>query len=128
MDSRPLILRIVFALIAMLPVVLLFGNSQNPPLSRTGAPGETTCAECHLGAPNTKGGGVAAQFDTLATYTPGLKQKVTITVTPGQSVHGGTGFQATARLSNNQTAGKLEAGPSRTSVGTLNGHEYVTQN
>ncbi len=36
-------------LMVFLVPLLLWAYSSNPPLSRTGAPGESTCASCHSG-------------------------------------------------------------------------------
>ena len=61
---------------------------------------------------------------TLLTYTPGVRQQITVRVTPALNSYNSTGFQAAARLSNNTVAGHFETGH-RTAVQVFNGQEYV---
>ncbi len=73
----------------------------------TGAAGDLTCAQagCHTGtAVNGGGGNVAIAFPGGTAYTPGLKQTWTITIT--DSTARAYGFQATARLGSNISAGQ----------------------
>jgi len=123
------------ALAAALPflsiaVSAIFANSTTPPVAKvTGAPGNGSCAECHVGAP-TNPGRVLIDFGKL-TYTPGLKQRLRVHVLANTAT-GLTGFQLTARLASNEQlqAGHFEAAtvtpaPPPISVQTANGVEYV---
>src|SRR5262245_12537525 len=111
----------VVALAAALP---LFCNTVNPPLARTGAPGESTCNSCHSGQAQT--GAVVMEFGALS-YTPGVKQTIRVHVWSSNFVY--TGMEITARLASNelQQAGHFEAGEF-TSLRVQNGIEYVSQN
>ncbi|MBI4903033.1 MAG: hypothetical protein HY820_05315, partial [Acidobacteria bacterium] len=103
---------------------LLRANISNPPLAKTGAPGEGTCAECHTGTP--KHGGVVMSFTALS-YTPGVQQ--TIQVHINSTNFSVTGFEITARLASNELlhAGRFTTVNSDVSVRALNGIEYVSQ-
>lgn len=70
-------------------------NSGGPPASRTGAPGELTCAisGCHTGPAVNSGGGLVSFSGIPANYV--LNQEYTITVTVSQSGRSTFGFQAT---------------------------------
>ncbi len=82
-------------------------NSAGPPLSRTGAPGELTCAisGCHLGNPVNSGGGTLTISGVPANYTP--NQEVDITVTIVQSGRIRFGFQATVLDDQGRAAGTI---------------------
>ncbi|MCC6368071.1 MAG: hypothetical protein IT165_31485 [Bryobacterales bacterium] len=118
---------ILLVAILIIPTVVS-GHSLNPPLGTTGAPGEPTCSQCHITQPNSRAGKLSVQFSTLLTYSPGVKQTITVTITPALLSYPAAGFEATARLSNNLTAGTLEAGASYTAAGVQNGLEYISQN
>jgi len=89
-------------LLAALPV-LLWAYSYGPDPGYAGVPGENggaTCATsgCHLGTANNPAnkGGVAVSFPNGATYTPGVPQTLTVTISdPAQTA---AGFELTARL------------------------------
>ncbi|MBL8179938.1 MAG: hypothetical protein JNK48_34985 [Bryobacterales bacterium] len=103
----------------------IFGNVVIPPAGKTGAPGDGTCAECHVGTPNNQGS-VLIDFGQLA-YNPGKKQRLRVHVlatnTPVL-----TGFQLTARLASDETqqAGEFQAsGP--VGLQLKDGIQYVNQ-
>ena len=91
--------------------LLLQANSFGPDPGSTGVPGERTCAQssCHVGTVNPVGGSVAVAFPSGLTYTPGVRQTLTVTVTDPTAR--GFGFQVTVRsASNTKTqAGSLTA-------------------
>ncbi len=93
--------------------LFLQANSSGPPSGSSGVPGELTCAQssCHVGSLNPSGGSVAVTFPGGLTYTPGVRQTLTVTVTDPTAR--GFGFQLTARLASNTKtqAGQLFAGP-----------------
>lgn len=93
--------------VVSLAVPSAFPSSGGPPVRSTGATGDLTCAQagCHTGtAVNGGGGNVAIAFPSTTTYTPGLKQTWTITIT--DSAARAYGFQATARLASNISGGQ----------------------
>ena len=102
----------------------LAANTVNPPVGKTGAPGETTCASCHAGT--ARKGAVVMEFSTLG-YAPGVPIKIRVHVWSDNFIY--TGMEITARLASNelQQAGHFEAGEF-TSLRTQNGIEYVSQN
>ncbi|HUQ90323.1 MAG TPA: BACON domain-containing protein, partial [Bryobacteraceae bacterium] len=114
----------------LMAVSIAFANSSGPPLGKTGAPGEATCASCHSGPPNTKGGNVKVSFPTLLTYAPGISQLITVQITAAGANFGNTGFEVTIRRTDtNQSTGMLNGMVSipnrRTSVQSINGLDYV---
>ena len=92
-----------------LPIALQ-AHSSEPEPGRTGVPGEGTCSAsgCHVGtAVNGGGGDVKVTFPDALTYTPGVRQSLTVTVS--DSTARAFGFQLTVRLASN----------SKTQAGTL---------
>src|ERR1700683_1381333 len=88
--------------VAALPV-LLWAYSYGPDPGYVGVPGENggaTCATsgCHLGTANNPAnkGSVTVSFPRGATYTPGVPQ--TLTVTVSDAAQSAAGFELTARL------------------------------
>jgi uncharacterized protein (TIGR03437 family) len=89
--------------VATLPPVLLWAYSYGPDPGYVGVPGENggaTCATsgCHLGTANNPAnkGSVTVNFPSGATYTPGVPQTLTVTISdPAQNA---AGFELTARL------------------------------
>lgn len=96
----------VSAAIIAVPVLLL-AYASGPDPRNTGAPGDRTCAQagCHVGTNVNAGpGNVAISFPGGLTYVPGERQTLTVTVTDAQMRV--FGFQASARLESNLTAGQ----------------------
>jgi hypothetical protein len=77
-------------------------NSSQPPIGRTGAPGEGTCADCHSGG--SYSGQILFELEngTITEYTPG--QTYTITFTSDFNAPR-FGFSITALNASNQPAG-----------------------
>lgn len=102
----------MIALAAWVMPLALHANSGGPPGGSAGVPTEQTCAQagCHAGTTNPSGGSVEVTFPGARTYTPGVRQTLTVRIT--DQVSRGFGFQLTVRLaSNNKTnAGTLTAG------------------
>lgn len=69
---------LVLSMIVAIPLIL-WSFPTNPPLGKTGAPGEGTCGDCHGGGPG--GGKIAVKSSTGTTYHPGTKQHLTVTIT-----------------------------------------------
>ncbi len=97
MESKGTLLWVKRAIIAATVPVLLWAFSSGPDPGNAGVPGESTCVACHTGtALNGGPGSVNAEFSSGQTYTPGVRQRIAITITDeGQRRFG---FQITSRL------------------------------
>lgn len=93
-------------LLAVIPA-LVYAYQFGPDPRKTGAPGDSTCAQagCHGGGKvNVGGGKVEVSFPNGLTYTPGVTQRLTVTITDSQAkVYG---FQLTARLDSKPASGQ----------------------
>src|SRR3974390_244635 len=91
--------QIVWPLLAFLILAIPFCvlASPQPPAGNPGAPGDGTCNSCHSGA--ATGGTVSLAFPSGTTYSPGVKQHLSVTV--NDISHNAWSFQLTARLANN---------------------------
>lgn len=79
--------------------VILFGYASGPDAALSGVPGEDTCTACHS---STRGsGGVTLTFPGGLTYTPGVAQRLVVTVSDSSQRR--WGFQLTARQSGSAT-------------------------
>lgn len=85
------------SLLLLAPVTLL--AFPNPPVPFSGAPGESTCASCHGGGVSS--GSVTLTFPGGLSYTPGVKQRVRVTVTESGKTR--WGFELSPRLASNPT-------------------------
>jgi len=90
--------------LAVIPI-LLWAYEYGPNPGYVGVPGENggaTCATagCHTGTTNSAAnkGGVAVTFSGGSSYVPGVKQRVTVTISDPAPTQGAWGFQLTARL------------------------------
>jgi len=81
--------------------ISLFANSTGAPPKTSWADTNQTCTLCHTGSNNTGAGTVAITFPGNLSYTPGVTQRLTITVTD-LSLPVNFGFQATSRVSAGQ--------------------------
>lgn len=99
-------------------------DPNNPPLVRTGAPGETTCGAtgCHSGGTYTGNITITGIPDTIQ-----LNTEYTVTLTHKSNAKR-AGFELTCLDSNNTKYGTLTAGAG-TSIGnqSSNGRQYVRQ-
>jgi uncharacterized protein (TIGR03437 family) len=83
---------------------LIYAHAVGPDPAKSGAPGESTCNEagCHVGTPVNGGPGSVKISAAGTTYTPGVTQRIQVTVSdPNQRRWG---FQLTARLASDSTA------------------------
>ena len=87
---------------------MIYAHSYGPDPRKTGAPGDALCTQCHIGTANPPGGKVEVGFAGGLTYTPGAKQRLTVTVTDSPA-RGVNGFQLTARLASNESNGQAGA-------------------
>ncbi|MFN7996723.1 MAG: choice-of-anchor V domain-containing protein [Bryobacteraceae bacterium] len=91
------------AVISAVPLVI-FGFAEGPPTRKTGAPGDSTCLDCHIGPRTDNSPKLSVTFPRGLTYTPGVKQKLTVVVdVPGVEAWG---FEMTARLASDTTNGQ----------------------
>ena len=82
----------------------LWANSAGADPRMTGAPGDSNCTSCHSGVVNSCSGSVKIVLPGDATYTPGVKQRITVQVSdPAQKRWG---FELTARLNSSPSAGQ----------------------
>lgn len=102
---------------------MLWADSNGADPGLTGAPGDGTCLSCHTGtALNAGGGSVKIVLPGAATYTPGVKQHITVQV--ADSAQKRWGFELSARLSSDLTngqAGSLASTDTYTQVKCANG-------
>jgi uncharacterized protein (TIGR03437 family) len=86
--------------------VLLFAVAGGPEPRKTGAPGDTTCAQatCHIGtAVNANGNKIEATFAGGTNYIPGQTQRITLRITEPARIYG---FQMTSRLGSDEANGQ----------------------
>ncbi len=88
------------ALLFCLMPTHMFGNASGPGAALAGVPGEASCTSCHGGGGGS--GNVTISFPNGLTYTPGVKQTLTVTIT--DSAQRRWGFEATARTSTSTKA------------------------
>jgi hypothetical protein len=97
-------------------------NSGQAPTGKTGAPGETTCSDCH------SGGSFDGQIDFLmgentTTYTPGETYVITFTSSYNSPRHG---FSLTALdAENNQMGDLVVLNDDNTSFASANDRQYI---
>ncbi len=90
-------MRASFHLLFFATVCAVSARDNGGPAGRAGVDGETTCLSCHRGLRLNKGGGnVVVTFPGSFTYTPGVTQRLRVTVT--DTANAGLGFQVTARM------------------------------
>ena len=109
--------RSLFALIWIGASTALWANSAGADPRLTGAPGDSNCTSCHSGTVNSFGGSVKILLPGDATYTPGVKQRITVEV--ADSAQKRWGFELSARLISSPStgqAGSLTAADGQTQV------------
>ena len=95
--------KIATAVFCGLIPAFLYSYATGPDPRYTGAPGDSTCNDCHSGTA-LNGGGGSVQLTSSAgnNYTPGQQQTLTITIDDSKAkVYG---FQASARLDSSRQA------------------------
>src|SRR5437868_11087667 len=98
--QRKILIGKILAISSVVPV-LIYAHAAGPDPGKSGAPGESTCAEagCHVGAGLNRGGGGVKIDAGGTTYSPGVKQRISVTISdPAQRKWG---YQLTARLVSN---------------------------
>lgn len=91
------------AILGAVPLII-WGFAEGPPVRKTGAPGDSTCLDCHVGSRTDNSPNLTLALPNGMTYTPGVQQKLTLTV----NVSGveAWGFEMTARLASDTTNGQ----------------------
>lgn len=104
--------KLLFITIAGLFIVLFaeysgFSNSNTPPASRTGAPGESTCQSCHGGAALNNSSATAwlVVGDSVDHYKPDSTYIVTVNIASSDITRTRFGFEATVQDLNGDFAG-----------------------
>jgi hypothetical protein len=90
------------AIIVVIIPLMVWSFPSNPPLGKTGAPGEGTCGDCHGGGPG--GGKIAVTSSIGAFYKPGVEQRLTVTITDPNATK--WGYEMTAVKTSNPSVGK----------------------
>jgi uncharacterized protein (TIGR03437 family) len=119
--QRVLIMAVkAITMLAIVPAILS-AKATGPEPGYTGAPGDVgNCTSCHTGSVNPSTGSVRVTAAEGTTYTPGQRQRITVTVTADNpAARAVYGFQATARLESNRERG--QAG----SFQAVNGETFV---
>lgn len=103
--------------------ILCISYSTNPPNGKTGAPGESVCAECHNPGSQSIDGtleimGIPEIINPSATYTLTVRS----TLTAGGGVR--AGFQMVALKSDNSNAGTMDNPSASSTVAGENGRIY----
>ncbi|MEX1000668.1 MAG: Reeler domain-containing protein [Crocinitomicaceae bacterium] len=94
---------------------------QNPPLEKTGAPGEVNCTDCHSGTTQSAAGTITYDFsDPNNEYIPGQSYTVSLSIVAGAR----NGFEMTILDASNTAAGTFTAG-TNTSTASSGGREYI---
>jgi hypothetical protein len=92
-------------ILAIVPALILAHVGGADP-RMTGAPGDNVCTSCHTGTLNPSPGTVAITAAEGTTYTPGVKQRMTVTINASSFNPRVFGFEATARLASNLANGQ----------------------
>ncbi len=103
--------------------LVIWAHEFGPDAGYTGVPrefGDCTAVGCHVGTANSSAnrGGVAVNFPNGLTYTPGVKQHLTVTVSDPATTQRAWGFQLTARpgSSSSTMAGSFTSSDANTGV------------
>ncbi len=93
--------------------------STNPPVAKTGAPGESNCTDCHSGSV-LSAQGVVTLTGLSADYVPGQTYNLSISVSSGVK----NGFEMVILDDSDQQAGSFTNG-AHTGTIVSNGREYI---
>jgi uncharacterized protein (TIGR03437 family) len=93
--SRKVFVAKCATILAVIPA-LMYSYASGPDPRKTGAPGDSTCAEsgCHVGTVNPTGNRIEISFEGGSNYTPGQRQRITVRITEAATLYG---FQLSAR-------------------------------
>lgn len=119
--------RFVFAMALLAICGRLFGFSGGAPLRVTGAPGDSTCTNCHGRVPNGAGGSLTIEPVDRRDWLPGEEVRLRVTLREEEARR--WGFVLTARQGDGdlQRAGSFHEVPGDGSTQSLDGGESITQ-
>lgn len=106
-------------ILAVIPALILASASGPEPANAGDPPLNRNCTSCHTGNAVNSNGSIEITAAEGTTYTPGQKQRLTVTINSTATGIRLYGFQATARLLSNLNtgqAGNLEPANSETQV------------
>ncbi|MFT5824041.1 MAG: hypothetical protein ACI8ZM_005307 [Crocinitomix sp.] len=95
-------------------------SSEDPPIGKTGAPGEGNCTDCHSGSVQSADGIVFFTLSGGPGYMPGSTYPVTVSTIAGTK----NGFEMTILDADNNFQGSFTAGEN-SNVETALGTEYI---
>jgi uncharacterized protein (TIGR03437 family) len=101
--QRKILIGKAVAILSVVPV-LIYAHSAGPDPGHAGVPGESTCntSGCHTGTALNGGGGSITINAGGSTYTPGVAQQISVTLSDPKQRR--WGFQLTARSASDPTA------------------------
>lgn len=112
-----------YTILAVISVLFLLAFSSNPPNGRTGAPGETTCANCHGGNTPIQG---SVEIEGLPDkIVGGTAYDITVRTVVNMGTASRSGFQLVALDENNQNVGTLAEAGSNVGFETFNSRNYA---
>ena len=119
MNRNQIILAAKCVVLLSVAPAIMYSLSGGAPTRHTGAPGDQTCAECHLGTPLNGGAGkVEITYSGGSTYTPGQRGRFTVVVNDSDG-RNRWGFEVSPRLASslqNSQAGTLHSVDGNTQV------------
>jgi Viral BACON domain len=110
--------------VCIMPIVV-WAFASNPPLNSSGAPGESTCANCHSGG--AQAGHVAITVAGGNTYTPGAAKQVTVTITDPNAKTWGYEITSVEASSTSTGVGTFTALDANSSVRSSGTKSYAAQ-
>lgn len=118
---------LAFLIVATIVVVpaIVWSSPSNPPLGKTGAPGETTCASCHNGG--SGGGSITVTSSAGKTYHPGTKQHLIVTITDAHALAWGYEMTAVTASKPSVGAGVFKATDNNSAVRSSGTKSYAAQ-
>lgn len=122
--ERKVTIGLVSAMVLLIPLMVL-SFPKDPPLGKTGAPGEGTCADCHGGGPG--GGSLTVKSSSGHTYHPGAKQHLTVVISDPTADTWGYEMTAVQAKHGTVGAGNFKATDTNSDVRKANGKSYAAQ-
>ena len=116
---------ILVAAVALLLAGAGHATSSNPPLERTGAPGEGDCTQCHVGTA-VNGGGGELTIEGPLEYEPGETYDLEVRIIDSSATR--WGFELTVLdAASDAAVGNLVATASGTASAESGGRQYLRQ-
>lgn len=113
-----------YTISATISVIFLLAFSSSPPNGRTGAPGETTCANCHGGNTPLQG---SVEIEGLPDrIMGGTSYDITVRAVVSTGTGMRAGFQLVALDENNQNVGTLAEEGNNVGFETFNSRNYAS--